>query len=248
MDERQRDRLIERMREDLSNALGALDALVPLVREQGQREDVTHLAMLSQALYRQLRTLLHMELTRQQSPTFLPRTTDLARLCRELGRQMEGLSQPLEVDFRWDVERGGLSAVADPALLELALLSLLSTAASAAGQGGQVSLRLRERGDRAIFTVWNSGSEPDGRAPEDAVDLERQMARRVAALHGGTLVLENREEQGCQAVLSLPVAPKGQKQVEAPKMGFLLTGGYSPILIELSQLLPCECYQLEELE
>lgn len=248
MDERQRDRLIERMREDLSNALGALDALVPLVREQGQREDVTHLAMLSQALYRQLRTLLHMELTRQQSPTFLPRTVDLARLCQELGRQMEGLARPLEVDFRWDVEGGDLPAVADPALLELALLSLLSTAAAVTGRGGQVSLRLREREGRAIFAVWNSGSDTEGRVPEDAVDLERQMARRVAALHGGTLVLENREEQGCQAVLSLPVAPKGQERVEAPKMGFLLTGGYSPILIELSQLLPCECYQLEELE
>ncbi len=248
MDERQRDRLIERMREDLSNALGALDALVPLVREQGRSEDVTHLAMLSQALYRQLRTLLHMELTRQQSPTFLPHTVDLAHLCQELGRQMEGLSRALEVDFRWDVEPAGLPAVADPALLELALLSLLSTAASAAGRGGQVRLRLRERGGRAIFTVWNSTSDPALRSPEDAAGLELQMARRVAVLHGGTLVLESRAEQGCQAVLSLPVAPKGQERVEAPKMGFLLTGGYSPILIELSQLLPCECYQLEELE
>lgn len=248
MDERQRDRLIETMREDLSGALGALDALVPLVREQGRGEDVTHMAMLSQALYRQLRTLLHMELTRQESPTFLPRTTDLAQLGRELGRQMEGLSPALNVNFCWDVEPDTLLAVADPALLELALLSLLSGAVSAAGQGGQVSLRLRSRDGLAIFTVGDSGAGLAHRGGEDGADPGLQMVRRVAALHGGALVLENREEQGLRAVLSLPAALKGQERVEAPKMGFLLTGGYSPILIELSHLLPGECYQLEELE
>lgn len=247
MDERQRDRLIETMREDLSGALGALDALVPLIREQGRSEDVTHMAMLSQALYRQLRTLLHMELTRRQDPTFLPRTADLAQLGRDLARQVEGLSQALNVNFSWEVEPDILLAVADPALLELALLNLLSGAISAAGRGGRVSLRLRSREGLAIFTVGNSGQAPVGWDGADSADSP-QMARRVAALHGGALVLENRGEQGLQAVLSLPAAPRGQDRVEAPKMGFLLTGGFSPILIELSPLLPTECYELEELE
>ncbi len=247
MDERQRDRLIEKMREDLSNALGALDTLVPLVRERGGSEDVTHLAMLSQALYRQLRTLLHMELTRQQSPTFLPRTTDLTHLCRELGRQMEGLSRALEVDFRWDIEPDSLTAVADPALLELALLSLLSNAVASAGTGGRVSLRLRSRNGLAIFIVGDSGPGLAGQALEESLGLGLQSARRVATLHRGTLVLEN-DEQGVCSVLSIPAAPKGQERVEAPKMGFLLTGGYSPILIELSHLLPTNCYELEDLE
>lgn len=248
MDERQRDRLIETMREDLSGALGALDALVPLVRERGRSEDVTHMAMLSQALYRQLRTLLHMELTRRQDPTFLPRTADLAQLGRDLARQVEGLSQALNVNFSWEVEPDILLAVADPALLELALLSLLSDAVSAAGQGGQVSLQLRGRDGLAIFTVGDSGAGLAGREGEAGADPSLQMARRVAALHGGALVLENREAPGLRAVLSLPAAPRGQDRVEAPRMGYLLTGGYSPILIELSKLLPGECYQLEELE
>lgn len=248
MDERQRDRLIETMRGDLSSALGALDTLVPLVREQGRSEDASHLAMLSQALYRQLRTLLHMELTRRQDPTFLPRTTDLVPLCRELARQVEGLSQALGVDFRWEIEPDGLTAVADPALLELALLNLLSNAVSAAGRGGRVRLRLRNLGGRAVFTVGDSGTGLEASSLEDCQGLGLQMARRVAALHGGTLVLEDREAQGVCSVLSLPVSPQSQDRVEAPRMGFLLTGGYSPVLIELSQLLPSECYELEDLE
>ena len=181
MDERQRDRLIETMREDLSGALGALDALVPLIREQGRSEAVTHMAMLSQALYRQLRTLLHMELTRRQDPTFLPRTADLAQLGRDLARQVEGLSQALNVNFSWEVEPDILLAVADPALLELALLNLLSGAISAAGRGGRVSLRLRSREGLAIFTVGNSGPAPAGWNGADSADSP-QMARRLRAL------------------------------------------------------------------
>ena len=167
------------------------------------------------------------------------------KLIRDM--EMEGLSRALEVDFRWDIEPDSLTAVADPALLELALLSLLSNAVASAGPGGRVSLRLRSRNGLAIFIVGDSGPGLAGQALEESLGLGLQSARRVATLHRGTLVLEN-DEQGVCSVLSIPAAPKGQERVEAPKMGFLLTGGYSPILIELSHLLPTNCYELEDLE
>lgn len=257
MDENTRDLLIRTLREGVSNALGAAEALSPLVREQGDEADRFHLAILSQALYREMRTILHLELTREEEPDFRPRTLELVKLFNAICRQMVFFAASLEVAFLWENTAGDPLVFADPALLEPALLNLLSNAFRNAGKGGSVSCRMARRGEAVLITVSDNGpglqagSEvPESllTSPVSGLGLGLQAARRIAELHRGALVLEDREEEGVRAVLRLPLQHKGDPVVEGPKLDYLLTGGFDPALIEFSGLLPSEVFSPEDLD
>ena len=71
------------------------------------------------------------------------------------------------------------------------------------------------------------------------VGLGLPLVRRVAALHGGTLMLENEERGGTTAVLSIPIRNSGEV-LKSPLVD--RTGGFSQTLVELSELLPAQYF------
>lgn len=256
MDREKEDRLIGELREQANDLLAALHLLTPLVRDKGSQRDGQYFAAMNQSLYRLIRSVNHMELCREAQPLFRPVPLDLAGLCRDLGRQLELLAQPLNVHFWWELERESLISLADDTLLEQAIWNLIANAVEAAGPEGRVTLRCGVKGDRCQITVSDNGPglRPRDSGGEDpflkspgGVGLGLEAARRAASLHGGALVLENREEGGVRAVLSLPIR-KGEKSdtLRTPQMGYDRTGGFSPMLVELSPLLPTAYFGWEE--
>ena len=86
-----------------------------------------------------------------------------------------------------------------------------------------------------------------GRAPEDiprpgeGAGLGLYNARRIAALHGGVLVAQSGQDGGASLVVSLPiVTPDSVPARNNP--GYDNLGGYSPVRIELSDVLPWQAY------
>ena len=64
-------------------------------------------------------------------------------------------------------------------------------------------------------------------------------ARQIAALHGGAVMLESRSGKGVRAAFSLPVQPpEGCGTLRTPSPVGDVTGGFSPVLVELADLLP----------
>ena len=161
--------------------------------------------------------------------------------------------------FRSSTE--GLLIPGDAALLSRMLLGLLSNAAKAA-PSGTVLLTLRRWGDRAVLTCTNSGSTPDdgqlsalleGASPHllpepgEGAGMGLPIIRHIVALHGGTLLLERREPGGLAATVSLPTGPLSMDltlSTPAPER----SGGLSPLLVELSDVLPSSLYQPEDIE
>lgn len=257
MEDQTGDKLVQELREQVGNLLAASQLLTPLVREQGGKKEMDYLAMMNQSLYRLLRTIAHLELTQEKAPTFRPVTLDLAGLCLELGRKVETLAGQAGVEFRCELGEETLLTAADGGLVELALLNLISNAIEAAGPGGHVGLKLSRKGALAILTVRDDGPGLSKReeAGEDpylkeagGLGLGLAAARRTAALHGGALVLENREEGGVRAVLSLPIRNQKEDIVRSPRMGYDLTGGFSTALVELSRVLPYTVFMPETLD
>ena len=75
------------------------------------------------------------------------------------------------------------------------------------------------------------------------------MARRIAALHGGSIVFEQREERGSRAIVSLPLRPPEPSELlKTPRMGFDGSGGFSDTLIELAGVLPYRAFFPEDVE
>ena len=71
------------------------------------------------------------------------------------------------------------------------------------------------------------------------------IARRIVALHRGVMLLERRESGSLLSVVSLPTGPLSpQLEVRAPRMED--SGGYSPVLVELCDLLPRDSFRFDD--
>ena len=107
---------------------------------------------------------------------------------------------------------------ADSDLLRATLLNLLINAAQAMGGRGRVILAARQRGDRAVIEVRDTGPgipeplrdqifEPFFTTKARGGGLGLPIARRTAELHGGTLTLACPREGGTVMTLMLPLRP-----------------------------------------
>ena len=71
------------------------------------------------------------------------------------------------------------------------------------------------------------------------------IARQIAALHMGTMLLERREGSGLFAAVSLPTGPLDVRvSVQEPRVE--CDGGLSPVMVELSDVLPHTLFQMED--
>lgn len=220
-----------------------------------------YLAMLNQGICRMLRIVGRLELSARLGEEDPPRmdwaAADLARLTEELGGRMAGLLASAGVTLTVSVPER-LTARVDEGLIRQMIMELVSNgakAAIAAKAGGQVTLTLEARGDRAVFTVEDDGP---GVAPErlqylfsseeEAVPNWRRggvgvaIARRAAALHGGTLMAGCAPGKGLRAVASIPLGSLEGAVLESPGLSWD-RGGFDDELVALSDLLPAKAFR-----
>lgn len=144
------------------------------------------------------------------TPCDLNELLDVVALLVEPTARHAGVQLDTEreiIDIRVCVDKSGLQA---------AILNLAINAIEAAGQGGQVRLRLLRRDQTAMIEVWDSGRGP---SPElsatlfdvfvtskaEGVGLGLALAHQVAAEHAGELTW-NRRDDGTVFCLTLPIS------------------------------------------
>ena len=127
---------------------------------------------------------------------------------------------------------------------------------------GEVVLSLRRQGRRAFVRVSDSGPLPSQRQlagltrqdlgdelplPSQGAGLGLDIARHIAALHGGSLLVS----LGTQApviTLSLPTGPlTGRVSVRTPPK-LRRDNSLDPVLMELSDVIPLHIFALEGLD
>jgi len=193
---------------------------------------------------------------------FRPVSMDLAGLCRDVAREAGDLLRQAGVTLWYDAQTASLLVPGDPALLQRLLLGLIANSARAAGKDGRVTLTLRLREGRAVLTLSDSGTSLDRRALDALLRRERDgalplpgrgaglgldIARRIAALHKGALLVDLGTDNTPTLLLSLPTGPlPAGLSVRTPPADE--TGGFDPFLVELSDILPSSLYGLEGIE
>ena len=212
-----------------------------------------HLAALNQSICRMLRVVGRLELTERlggENAKAEPILTDLTRVVNDLGDRLGRLLTYAEVELTVKTPELLLAAV-DEDLIRQMVMELVSNGAKA---GSRVTLALVRREDRAVFTVEDNG---DGVAPErlnhlfssaeEAVPDWRRggvgvaIARRAAALHGGTLVADCAPGRGLRAVASIPLGVSEGVELRDPGVAWD-PGGFSEELVALSDLLPARAF------
>ena len=251
--------LVEQFREQMNNLAAAVQLLTPVVQEKAGEQYEPYLAILHQSMYRMMRMLGNLEYLQlpEEEVKVESASLDLAGLCRTLGEQVASLAKQAGLEFSYEEEKGSLITTGDGVQLRRMLLGLISNSFRAAGKGGHTGLRLAVREDRAVLTVWDDGPgllPPDETEKEsllyrpEGLGLGLRVARRIASLHGGTIVFEQREDRGSRAVVSLPIRPTEGGVLRTPRADWDRSGGFSDLMVELSAVLPYEAFLPVDLE
>ena len=250
---------VYRMRECLSN-FNAVQFRMRRVLEEKHLTGAFEqdLASQSRLLFQMLRLTRQAELTQELNEKAFPREEgfDLAMVCRGMAEEAGWLADLAGVRFSYSSNVESLGFQGSKSLLTQMLLALVSNSIRAAGKDGVSEMRFHAENGRVVIPMRDSGMGiPEDRmatlfsgdAPEEiprpgeGAGLGLYNAQRIAALHGGVLIAQSGQEGGTSLVVSLPiVTPASVPARNNP--GYDNLGGYSPVLIELSDVLPWQAF------
>lgn len=237
-------RLSLQLRLQLSNAALSLERLQWELSELEQRRSGELVARVNRNFHQLLRLTDHLDLYTRSNGELMDlyptSPLNLADLCGEVSASVEQAARQMGQRFTLECEPDSCPVLANSDLLCRVLLNLLSNALHS---GGDLSLRLRERGDCALLTLRNSGAGldlsllPTLFAPEQREQgfaLGLPLCRRIVQLYGGQLMVAP-DKDGTTVSLSLPLCrnEQGLRESHVP-----MESGYNLLLTELSDVLP----------
>lgn len=250
---------VYRLRECLSNLSAVQWRMNRLLSGKNLTEEFQRdMADQSRLIYQMLRLVRQAELTQELDQKTFPMEEgfDLAQVCEGMAEEAQWLAELAGVRFTYSANVTNLPFKASKSLLTQMLLALVSNSIRAAGREGAAEMKLHAEGGRCVISLRDSGAGiPEDRLaglfsgeateeiprPGEGAGLGLYNARRIALLHGGTLIAQSGQEGGSCFVVSLPiVTPPSVPLRNNP--GYDNLGGYSPVRIELSDVLPWQAF------
>ncbi len=224
MKERNRDllSLSGELAHELKNPLASIQGLSALVAKklpQGSKEAEQMSVLIGEV--RRMGVTLDEFLNFSRPITGLAlRRIHPAELLADVTLMHEGMAHRLRVSLRVD-PGDSVPIRCDPRKVKQVLVNLLQNSLEATPRGGRITLSTRSGPKGAVrIIISDTGAglaeevrrdlfSPGATTKNDGTGLGLTIARAIAEQHGGTLTLENREEGGCKATLTLPLCPPG---------------------------------------
>lgn len=231
---------------DLRTQLSLITAATQLLEQTAGEKERRWLAGLEHSVCRILRTVNRLELayrlTDENEIRSFPRVMDVTGWAEDQARALDSVLSPIGITLEWTVAPN-LLLNGDQDLLSR-ILPEMADAAAAAGSALKLSVTGRE--DNIHITLSSTGQPPVRPAtPQQLLgeeDLGIAMIRRVAQLHGGTLITCQEGELYRSLTVILPQRlglPEGRLESPAPEASW---GGFSPMLVAFSHLLPPDVF------
>ena len=241
------------LREPLTKALLSAERLYS--PESG--EDALRL---NRGLYQMLRILGNM--ADAASPTSLMETVDISAAIGEIFGKAADLLERSGVELRYTPLGKSVYGLADPQQLERAILNILSNAAKYAGRDSKIEAGLTRREDLLILTVRDNGKgidgamlptvftryqrEPSIEDPRNGLGLGMTLIKATAESHGGTVLIDTPEDGGARITLTISIRQRASDCLRSPVLRLDRYGGLDQALIELSEVLPPEAFEIFE--
>lgn len=241
------------LREPLSKALLSAERLYD--PESG--EDALRL---NRGLYQMLRILGNM--ADAGSPTSFQETVDISAVIAEVFEKAGALLAQAGAELRYETLETPVYSLADPNQLERAILNILSNGTKYAGRNSKIEASLTRREDLLLLSIRDNGQGISGsllptvftryqREPgiEDArngLGLGMVLIKDAAESHGGTVLIDTPENGGTRITLTISIRQREGDTLRSPTLRPDRYGDRDHALIELSDVLPPEVFDIFE--
>lgn len=223
-----------------------------LERNTADEKGRSYLAVINQSICRMLRIVGRMELSHRLADgkvQLSPRHMDLTPWLESLSSRLSGVLAGIGVTFTLNAP-GFLPVYADGELLQQMLLELISNMALAANH---ITLTVTQKDGGVQFTLSDDGpGKAEGRPvlpavlEEDEEKSSLDLARSIAELHGGTVVVSTSADLALSMAVSIPLEKAPANLLESPRAPWY-SGGFDSVLVAMSELLPARSFLPENL-
>lgn len=151
---------------------------------------------------------------------------ELRRLLQHIGEDLKLLLDDKALKLAWETPASAVTLRGDPGLMRRALANIVLNAIQAAPEATQIRIQIAMGGGNAVIGVMDEGPglqageserifEPHYRGARPGgpgspgLGLGLAIARKVIALHGGSLSASNLPEGGALVRVSLPLSTSG---------------------------------------
>jgi signal transduction histidine kinase len=210
-------RLAAGVAHEINNPLGVILGYVRLLRKRAQGELDADLRVVEEEALR-CQEIVEGLLDLSRPIAAARERVDLRELCDEVVERLDDARLLAGVAVTVD---GAAVAEAHPRKIRQVLANLVRNAAEAAGEGGAVAVRLRERDGQALVEVDDSGAgvsaaaraqlfEPFFTTKEKGTGLGLAVSRAIARAHGGDVEAGDAPGGGARFTLALPRRAEGR--------------------------------------
>ena len=116
--------------------------------------------------------------------------------------------------------------------------------------GRRAVIRLSDNGEgmdaEVLVSAFHRYARPD--TPEDprlGAGFSLPVVQAIMQAHGGSILLQSQKDGGTDALLTLPAGePADRTLLKSPRVSIDRSGGFVPELVELSDVLPPEIFDV----
>ncbi len=250
----------QELRSPLSSVMTVADRLFPLTGQQEDPNTQAQLARINRGLFQMLRIISNMSdaYRYSQESGSCMEIREITGLLQELFDNTAPLLAHTDTSLRFSNLQAPIYTLVDTEKLERAVHNMLSNALKFSPKGTPIEARLTRKSNMLYLTVQNNaeaGRISDAyrqyqRAPGLAdgrfgIGLGMVLIRRAAAVHGGTVLLEQNPQSGTRITMSLALRQDSDAIVRSNVLRIDYAGERDHLLLELSDTLPLELYNVD---
>ena len=254
----------QNLREPLTGIMIMAERLFPALEKLDDPAVSEQAARINRGMFQMLRILGNMsDAGRYRNAAFFRKETlDITALMGDLFGKMALMCSHAGIELRFTNLRERICCLADSEILERAVYNILSNALKFTPKGGHIDASLTRKGTRLYMTVQDSGCgipesqrgnvysrflrQPGLEDSRQGIGLGMVLIRSAATAHGGTVLIEQPQDQGMRITLTLEIRQSRDTLVRSPGLRVDYAGEWDHSLIELSESLPASLYRAPE--
>ena len=254
----------QNLREPLTGIMIMAERLFPALEKLDDPAVSEQAARINRGMFQMLRILGNMsDAGRYRNAAFFRKETlDITALMGDLFGKMALMCSHAGIELRFTNLRERIYCLADSEILERAVYNILSNALKFTPKGGHIDASLTRKGTRLYMTVQDSGCgipesqrgnvysrflrQPGLEDSRQGIGLGMVLIRSAATAHGGTVLIEQPQDQGMRITLTLEIRQSRDTLVRSPGLRVDYAGEWDHSLIELSESLPASLYRAPE--